>query len=708
MFRASRAAAAWAAAAGLLAIGAVPAIPPQDPEAGKELLRARELLRAGNLADREEAIRRLIALDSVASITCVEEAILRSASELDRLAKDVEKLDDELWEAEFKADFFLRKYPQLYNDAAAELRAVRARWDALMGVVRGHLQICLDGAATFASFRSPEATERVARGALNCPAPLARQAYIRSLGSPGMAARLPALLELLRSGEARVRALAVRSLRDVPPRRETLDAVAPLLADRCWSVRIGAAEVVARMPFDVAVPLLAAAAAKETGEPALQVDSLLRSLTGVSLAGKPAAWAAWIRDNGAAVADGTFRPREEAPAEEASRTEAAFFQIPIESENLLVVMDLSGSMTVEMKEVDRRTAALLGKHGLPQDRLSVALVQAIQMIEDLPAGARYNLLAFHEKVARFAAKGVAATPSGKKSGISWLLAQKTGLRTNIWDALRQAFGDHMAAGGASRFEDLPDTIVFLTDGVPTMGRFRDERSLADLVGLWNAGAGVVVHAVGIGDGFAEKLLQDLTESTGGYYMDTRVNRLFGTRRRPVVPPEARSPRTAEAFALAKEVFEGTGYDDRAAALPALAAACAWAGEGTDYVAGLLGDPEAPVRAAAAAALATLGAPGAAALAGVLETGPAPAVEAALAALPGLGATAGPAVPAAAKVAALEGGALRTEAIRALGALGPAASAAIPALEGIAAKAGGDLAKEATAALGRIRAKPVRK
>jgi hypothetical protein len=187
-----------------------------------------------------------------------------------------------------------------------------------------------------------------------------------------------------------------------------------------------------------------------------------------------------------------------------------------------------------------------------------------------------------------------------------------------------------------------------------------------------------------------------------------VNRLVGTRRRPTVPAESRRPRAAEAFSRAKEVFEATGYDERAAAVPALAAGCAWAGEGTDYVAGLLEDPEAPVRAAAGAALATLGEAGAAALAGVLDAGAERAMESALAALPALGAAAGPAVAAATKVASREGGPHRAAAIRALGALGPAAAAAIPALEELAAKAGGDLAKEATAALARIRAKPGRK
>ncbi len=642
----------------------------------RALLEARALLRTGKVEDRVEAIRRLIELDSAPAITCLEEAIQRSASEMEKLSKEVDALDEKLADAEWEMDFVRERYPVLYADARTKYLTVKKEWDALTAVMRGHLDICIDGSKSFASFRSAGAVDRIVKGATSSTNPLARQMYVQALGAPGMEPRIPVLLELLKAGESRVRAAAVRSLRGFRPRKDVLEAVLPLLKDRSWAVRVGAAEVVARMPIEIAVPHLVEAVARETGEPALQVDSLLRSLTGVSLGARGPAWKQWWERNGEAVRAGAWRRPDEpgegagAPADDAA-TEAAFFQIPVESDNLALVMDLSGSMGVEMKSVDKRTAELLEKHGYAKSRLAVALVQAYQMIEGLPAASRINILTFSEKVTRFGSRAAPATMSLKKNAIQWLNTQKTGRMTNIWDALRQGFGDHMAAGGATRFDELPDTIIFLTDGVPTAGRFREKEELADLVELWNASAGVVIHCVGIGEEFDDELLGTLTAATGGYYMDTRTNRIRGKRIRPEVPEDRRCPISSELAATALRDYESADVSERRLMIPWLTALCSWTDEGLPILAKGLDDPEEGMPAAAAAGLASCGAR----------------------AVPFLSAALSGDAPAGALAAA-----------RALGEMGAAAAGAIPALEKAAA-AGGDLGAAATASLARIRAKP---
>jgi len=664
----------FAVIAGLAVLGlhARPAAGQDDPEIGRSLLKARELLRTGKVEDRIEAIRRLIELDSGPAIGCIEEAIQRSAAEMEKLSKDVDAVDEELSEAEWEMDICARKYPILLPDARAKYRIAKKKWDDLSAIMRGHLDICLNGSKSFASFRSAGAVDRIVKGAQGSISPLARQMYIQALGAPGMEPRIPVLLELLKVGESRVRAGAVRSLRGFRPRKDVLDAVLPLLKDRCWSVRVGAAEVVARMPLDLAIPPLVESVGRETGEPRLQVESLLRSLTGVSFGGRGEAWKAWWEKNAEAIRGGSWkRPEEAADGGDTTKSEAAFFQIPVESDNFLVVLDLSGSMDAEMTSVDKRTTGLLEKNGYASTRLAVALVQAYQMIDGLPAAARLNLMTFSDKVTRFGSRAAPATMSLKKNAVQWLNTQKTGHMTNIWDALRQGFGDHMAAGGASRFEELPDTIIFLTDGFPTAGRFRDRQALSDLVELWNASAGVVIHCVGIGDEFDDELLGQLTSATGGFYMDTRTNRIRGERVRPRVPEDRRCPHSTELAAQAIREYESASGEERLGMIPWLTALCSWTDEGIPILARGLSDPEDAIPGASAAGLASLGAPGVPFLAAALA-GESPA------------------------------GALA--AARALGDVGPAAASAIPALERAAAK-GGDLASAANASLARIRAKP---
>jgi HEAT repeat protein len=666
----NRAAAALLAAALLLASPSASA--QEDAEASRALLKARELLRTGKVEDRLEAIRRLIALDSAPAITCLEEAIQRSSAEMDKLAKEFDAADEEYWAAHFELKDCKAKYPSLVPDAQARFDVAKERYDGVTARLRGNLGICIDGAKSLAAFRSPAAVERIVKGATGSPNPLARQLYVQALGAPGKEGCIPVLLDLLKAGESRVRSAALRSLRNHPPRRDVLDAVLPLLKDRNWSVRVAAAEVVARMPLDHAVPALVDSVGRETGEPALQVDSLLRSLTGASFAGKGPAWKAWWEKNGTAIREGGFkRPEEpEAGPKDPGASEAAFFSIPIESDNFLVIMDLSGSMLEEMKSVDKRTEVLLAKHGYEKNRLAVALVQAYQMIEGLPAASRVNMLAFSDKVTRFGSRATPATSSLKKNLVTWLNGQKTGYMTNIWDALRQGFGDHLGTGGATRFDELPDTIIFLTDGWPTAGRFRDRESLAALVEFWNASAGAVVHCVGVGDDFDGDLLAGLAKATGGFYMDQRAGRIIGERVRPSVPAERACPATAGMTGGVLARYEGGDVHERRAMIPWIAGLASWTAEAIPILAKGLDDPEEGIPDAAAAGLASLGEPGLPFLSAALD-------------------------------GSSDAGALA--AARALGGMGPAAASAVPALEKVAA-AGGPRGEAAKAALAAIRAR----
>ncbi|HEU4394161.1 MAG TPA: HEAT repeat domain-containing protein [Planctomycetota bacterium] len=660
-------AAALAAAAFALPPPAAPAQDAADP--ARKLQRARELLRTGKSADRKAAVGLLIEIDTGPAIAALEDAILRSAQEMERRQKEWDALDLELVSAEIRMEDSAGY--SWYPDARSAYLEVKARYDALAAEMRGHLEICVEGRRSFSAFQSPAAIDRIAKGAANANNPLARQMYIQALGAPGRADRVPVLLDLLKAGESRVRAAAVRALRSFPTRRATLDAVVPLLRDRCWAVRVGAAEVVARAPVDVAVPILIEALGRENGEPALQIDSLLCSLTGARPGGDAARWKAWLEQHEGVLRDGRFEPAEEpGTTVQPGASEAAFFEIPVESRNLILVLDLSRSMRAEMKDIDARTAALLAEHGYAKSRLAVSLVQAYRLVGGLPKGARLNILAFSDGVTRFTSKSAQVNESSKKNALDWLNNQYTGWCTNIWDALRQAFGDHMSAGGSTRFEDLPDTIIFLTDGVPTAGRFRDERSLADLVELWNASAGVVVHCVGIGPSYAGDLMKSLSAGTGGYFFDAQSKRLLNERVRPRVPAEARRPPSAKLLADAQETVVYGGAINRRDAVAAVAEACDWSEEGLAVLAAVLTDPDADVRVAAVAALASLGPRG---------------------------------VPALAKEAGRSDGRCRLDAVRALAGLGPAAADAVPALEALAAGGDAALAAEAAKALERIRA-----
>ena len=81
---------------------------------------------------------------------------------------------------------------------------------------------------------------------------------------------------------------------------------------------------------------------------------------------------------------------------------------------------------------------------------------------------------------------------------------------------------------------IPDTIVFLTDGNATRGRFRKAKSLRKLIDLWNQPLDIVIHCVGIGADHDRLLLKGLAQETGGYYVDLKRGvKDLAPRRRPL-------------------------------------------------------------------------------------------------------------------------------------------------------------------------------
>ncbi len=172
---------------------------------------------------------------------------------------------------------------------------------------------------------------------------------------------------------------------------------------------------------------------------------------------------------------------------------------------------------------------------MERTRIGYAKAELIRALRELPDGSYFNVIAFSDRAHKLAGRMLKLNVSTRRRAIRWILRQKLGELTNIWGALHAAFNNfHSLATGASAFKDLPDTIIFLTDGTPTRGRFQQRRSLTRLVGLWNRSLDIVIHCVGMGRGHDGILLEALALQNGGYYVDlTRGRRVPDRRIRPV-------------------------------------------------------------------------------------------------------------------------------------------------------------------------------
>lgn len=179
-----------------------------------------------------------------------------------------------------------------------------------------------------------------------------------------------------------------------------------------------------------------------------------------------------------------------------------------------LVMDRSGSMAGEKIEQARQAA--------------------LQVLEGLEDGERFNLIVYHEAVEQFAPQPVEVTRDSIRQARGFLGRVRVSGGTNIHGALKAAVGQAAAPG-------FVPIVLFLTDGLPTVGETSETRIRAEIAG-WNA-ARRRIFTFGVGTDVNTPLLSRLAE-------DSRATASF------VLPREAVELKVAAVFRrLAGPVLE---------------------------------------------------------------------------------------------------------------------------------------------------------
>lgn len=187
------------------------------------------------------------------------------------------------------------------------------------------------------------------------------------------------------------------------------------------------------------------------------------------------------------------------------RTRVRFYGLAIESEAACFVIDASGSMSE--------------RAGGPRDetKWQVARKELAQALAALPEGARFGLVLFHERLVPLAQTPVPATRANQARALALLDAHAPAGATDLHAPLAAVFhaGEPEDPAAAERVEF--DTLVLLTDGLPTAGVVIDPAELLRRVRGWNRWAGVRIHAVGLGQQ-DQDLLSRLASESGGRFV----------------------------------------------------------------------------------------------------------------------------------------------------------------------------------------------
>jgi uncharacterized protein YegL len=157
------------------------------------------------------------------------------------------------------------------------------------------------------------------------------------------------------------------------------------------------------------------------------------------------------------------------------------------NKDIVFVLDTSGSMADEGKMEKARAALLFG-------------------IRTLRDGDRFNVINFAGEEHLMDAKLVRADAAGKKRGEEFVNKLRPNGGTNINDAL---------AASLKQFEigDRPKMLVFMTDGLPTVGETDAEKIIANLSNAKNAQ--VRIFPFGFGYDVNTLLLDKLGSENGG-------------------------------------------------------------------------------------------------------------------------------------------------------------------------------------------------
>lgn len=354
-----------------------------------------------------------------------------------------------------------------------------------------------------------EALPRIERASASFD-PMVAAAAIEAMAAlrrddPGLRERLQ---RLLRAPKPQIRLAAVRSLAALADPSATALLV-DLLKDDDWRVREAAAVGLGRMRAPTAIGPLIDALDGERMRVRGAIVHALRRTTGMSFHDTPRTWRRWWSD-----VQATFKvpSLEQIDAMESrlarsseSSTRATFYGLPVDSDHLALVIDVSGSMAEHDPATGDGTTVEPTARVAPSSKLDVAKREVELLLERLPDGTSMNLFFFSTDVQRWQHGLVPVSRSYTARACAFVRERRASGATNLFDALADAIADPQI-----------DTIYLLSDGNPTAGRIVEPVALRTEIARRNAARNVRIHVVALG--CDSPLLHHLAEDSGGTYL----------------------------------------------------------------------------------------------------------------------------------------------------------------------------------------------
>lgn len=336
--------------------------------------------------------------------------------------------------------------------------------------------------------------------------------------------------------DPRVRAAALDGLQALPVGAE--NHIIGRIADSEWIVQIIAVRLVREKKLVQAIPALIAALERANLRMQEEIGGALKDITGQNHEPYADVWAKWWADN-----------REKFQSQEAVKVSGrpkdppvdnSIYGVPIKSDRVLFVIDISGSMLKPTQNPQAATptpkAPVTPKEGDPPPpppaeevlsgpKIDVAKHELKKAIVKLPKTAKFSMVAFNQGTLVWKEQPVDATPENREEAYKWIRELKPSGSTYSEGALRVGF--KIAGLGAidkAYPEVAIDTIMFISDGAPTdnnpaAGKLVPFEPILALVREWNSQKRVVVNCIAVDMQPGNQFMETLARENGGIFVD---------------------------------------------------------------------------------------------------------------------------------------------------------------------------------------------
>ena len=305
----------------------------------------------------------------------------------------------------------------------------------------------------------------------------------------------------LKATDAGDRAIAIRVLAQQAPSNFNLIAIAQkAFDDNAAGPRTAVLEAVVDNEIFTAVPLLIKFLKDEVAAfPDLpnrfvsDIGSSLRALTGISFGNAPAMWEKWWNESGpswiAEAKKGSVKNKAKEPQQD--DTVAQFFGIPVDSSNVAILVDGSGSMSTNQLNGENCAAA--------------AATEVEKFLAQLPKKALFTVATIEQKPEFGFKKMLSNSMKNRKKALDFLAKRPYRSTSALYDALEQVVLDTSV-----------DTVLIVSDGGSSAGKHQYPGHILDSFERLYLRTGLRVHCVLVTDSNKhEGFLRDLATVTGG-------------------------------------------------------------------------------------------------------------------------------------------------------------------------------------------------